>query len=124
MRKRILIIENDSDILDIIVDVLEHEGFFVVGMLSPESLNAVVDQQPDLVLIDEWLSDCPGHRLCLRIKEFHRLLHVPVIILSTAKDIEKIMAECKADSYLRKPFDVTELVEAVQEQLQIEPKRD
>jgi DNA-binding NarL/FixJ family response regulator len=42
---------------------------------------------------------------------------VPVIILSTAIDIEKIAMECQADGYLPKPFDLTTLVETVQEQL-------
>ena len=117
MTKKILIIENDFDIRDIITYVLKDEGFSVIGMPSPESLDAVVLHQPDLVLIDEWLSGHPGHRLCLRIKQFHQLMHVPVVIMSTENDIEQIAAECKADGYVRKPFDVAELVETVQEQL-------
>ncbi|HEX3384882.1 MAG TPA: response regulator [Mucilaginibacter sp.] len=117
MEKKILIIENDADIRDIITYVLEDEGFSVASIASPESLDAVVHHQPDLVLIDEWVSGHPGHRLCQRIKQFHRLMHVPVIILSTAIDIEKIALECQADGYLPKPFDLTTLVETVQEQL-------
>ncbi|MBS1526219.1 MAG: response regulator transcription factor [Bacteroidetes bacterium] len=117
MAQKILIIENDADIRNLIAFILEEEGFAVAGMPSPESLETVVRHQPDLVLIDEWVAGHPGHRLCLRIKLFHQLMHVPVIILSTASDIEKIVTECKADGFIRKPFDVTELVEVVQEQL-------
>lgn len=117
MAKKILIIENDADIRDVITYVLEDEGFTVAGMSSPESLDTIVGHKPDLVLIDEWVAGHPGHRLCLRIKQFHHLVHVPVIILSTESDIQKIVAECKADGYVRKPFDIAALVEAVQEQL-------
>ncbi|HVS93444.1 MAG TPA: response regulator [Mucilaginibacter sp.] len=117
MTKKVLIIENDADIRNLIAFILEEEGFTVAGMPSPEALDAIVRHQPDLILIDEWLAGRPGHRLCLRIKLFHQLVHVPVIILSTATDIEKIVKECKADGYVRKPFDVADLVETVQEQL-------
>jgi DNA-binding response OmpR family regulator len=117
MTKKILIIENDADIREIIKYALEDEGFTVAGMPSPESLEAVVRHRPDLILIDEWVAGHPGHRLCVRIKQFHSLMHVPVIILSTSNDIEKITAECKADGYIRKPFDLAQLVEVVQEQL-------
>lgn len=117
MKKKIIIIEDDADIRGVITYILQEQGFTIISMSSPESLDIMVDQQPDLVLIDEWISYYPGHRLCLRIKQFHRLMHVPVIILSTSKDILNIMTECKADGYVRKPFDVAELVEAVQAQL-------
>ncbi len=120
MTKKILIIENNSDIRDIITVTLEEEGFTVIGMPSPDSLDAIVRHEPDLILIDEWLSGHPGKRLCLRIKQFHELMHVPVVVLSTAHDINKIVAECKADGYIRKPFDLIDLIKTVREQLGVQ----
>lgn len=117
MAKKILLIEHDADVQNIIRYILEDEGYTVSSMESPDDLALIVHQQPDLVLIDEWLAVQPGHRLCLRIKEFELLNHVPVIILSTAPHIEEIMAECHADAFVRKPFDLNELLEKVRMQL-------
>ncbi|MGN6639029.1 MAG: response regulator transcription factor [Mucilaginibacter sp.] len=117
MTESILLIENDNDIRDIITYVLEDEGFAVLHTSSQVELDAITRLKPDLVLIDEWLSAEPGHRLCLRIKQLEAFSAIPVIILSTAGNIEQITAECRADTYIRKPFDLTELLGTIKKQL-------
>lgn len=113
MTQKILLIKNDPDVRNIISYILHAEGFGVIPMGMPQHLDEIAVQDADLILIDEWLSGQPGHRLCLQIKRLERLMHVPVIIVSTANYIEEIMTECRANAFIRKPFDLEELVEKV-----------
>lgn len=113
MKKKILIIENDHDIRDIVELILAEEGFDTLCMPEPKTLDLVIDFQPHLILIDEFINNQPGHRLCRKIKQQPPLTQIPVIILSTANDIELIAKECSANDFVRKPFDITDLVDKV-----------
>ncbi len=113
MKKKILIIENDQDIRSIVEFILSEEGFKTRSIPEPQTLAEVLQFKPDLLLVDEFINSKPGHRLCLRIKNEPHLAHLPVIVLSTANDIEFIATECKANDYIRKPFDVEEMVDKV-----------
>ena len=110
MKKKVLIIENDDDIRNIVDYILAEEGFSTLSIPEPQSLTEVLQFGPDVILVDEFINNQPGHRLCLRIKHDELLQHIPVIVLSTANNIELIATECKANDYIRKPFDVHEMV--------------
>ena len=110
VKKKVLVVENDYDIRDIVAYILEEEGFECMGIPEPETMESFLAFKPDIILIDEFINNQPGHRLCLKIKQFESLRQIPVIILSTANNIELIAEECKADDYIRKPFDVNEMI--------------
>jgi len=110
VKRKVLVIENDDDIRDLVSFILSESGFICLGIPEPEKPEKVAAFKPDVILIDEFINNQPGHRLCLRIKQVESLRHIPVIILSTMNNIELIAEECKANDYLRKPFDVEELV--------------
>jgi two-component system phosphate regulon response regulator PhoB len=113
MNRKILIIENDQDIRSIVEFILQEEKFITLCTPEPDSFTEILLFMPEVILIDEFINSKPGHRLCLRIKQEPLLSHIPVIILSTAHDIELIVSECKANDYIRKPFDVEEMVEKI-----------
>jgi two-component system phosphate regulon response regulator PhoB len=113
MKKRVLIIENDQDIRHIVEYILQEQGFETLSVPEPENLSELIDFQADLILLDEFINSQPGHRLCRKIKNIPSLAVTPVIILSTANDIELIVKECEANDHIRKPFDVAELVDKV-----------
>ncbi|MDB4924475.1 response regulator [Mucilaginibacter sp.] len=113
MKKKVLVIENDQDIRHIVVFVLEEEGFTTLSIAEPENLEDILQFKPDVILIDEFINNRPGHRLCLKIKQVKQLKEIPVIVLSTANNIELIATECKANDYIRKPFDLKEIVDKV-----------
>jgi DNA-binding response OmpR family regulator len=115
MKKKVLIIENDQDIRSIVDYILEEEGFNTLSIPEPQGLTEIIQFVPDLILIDEFINNKPGHRLCLRIKHDMMLKHIPVIVLSTDNNIELIAKECQANDYIRKPFDVHEMVGKVVE---------
>jgi two-component system phosphate regulon response regulator PhoB len=113
MNRKILIIENDKDIRNIVEFILQEERFITLCTPEPENLTQILQFMPHVILIDEFINSKPGHRLCLKIKQEDALKHIPVIVLSTAHDIELIVTECKANDYIRKPFDVEEMVKKI-----------
>ena len=113
MKRKVLIIENDADIRDIVDYILAEEGFTTLTIPEPETMQHILQFAPDVILIDEFINSKPGHRLCLKIKNTPLLNKIPVIVLSTANDIELIATECQANDYVRKPFDVKEMIEKV-----------
>ncbi|MDR6781956.1 two-component system phosphate regulon response regulator PhoB [Pedobacter africanus] len=113
MRKKVLIIENDQDIRHIVEFILEDHGFETLSMAEPQELSAIIPFAPDVILLDEFINSKPGHRLCRKIKQVPKLASIPVIILSTANDIELIAAECQANDHIAKPFNIDEVVSKV-----------
>jgi two-component system phosphate regulon response regulator PhoB len=113
VKKKVLIIENDQDIRHIVDFILSEQGFETLSIPEPDNLNAIIPFGPDVILLDEFINSQPGHRLCRKIKQVGGLATVPVIILSTANDIELIATECDANDYIHKPFDVEVMVEKV-----------
>ena len=113
MNKRVLIIENDQHIREIVEFILKTQGFDTLSMPGPEDVSELENLHADVILLDEFINSRPGHRLCLKIRQVPALAGTPVIVLSTANDIELIAAECRANDYLSKPFDVELLVKKV-----------
>lgn len=118
-KKKILIIEDDAGIQELISYLLEAEGFQVDTIVH----NLTTDLTPyhaDLILLDEWVNKKEGHMLCKEIKQVHATQHIPVIILSTAVDIEDIARNCHADGFIPKPFDIDDIIREVKRVLQLE----
>lgn len=113
VKKKVLIIENDSDIRNIVSYILTEEGYEVIPA-NPRPSNLLHTYKADLILLDEWVNEKEGHLLCTELKEMHETRHIPVIIFSTNSNIKAIAAKCKAEGYLSKPFDIDALVEEVE----------
>jgi DNA-binding response OmpR family regulator len=111
--KKILIIEDDHDILDMMKFILEDEGYQVVPLLQAESLKEIIDHHPHLILLDERLPTDPGHVLCASIKAHPMAQNIPVILISAVFNLEKVAGDCKADNFIKKPFDLQELISLV-----------
>ncbi|MGH2594167.1 MAG: response regulator transcription factor [Anaerolineae bacterium] len=109
MAEKILIIEDDPQIGDVVRLLLEQDGFEVVLALDGlEGLRRLYETQPDLVILDLMLPQMDGWEVCRRIRE---LSIVPVIIMTSRRsDEEKIKGlRMGADDYIVKPFDPQEL---------------
>lgn len=117
MAGKILVIEDDKDIRDMIVYILEEEKYEVVSSGDSKILKHIHTHNPDLILMDNWLtdwkSDANGQQLSKQLKTTPATSHIPVIIISAVSNIKEIAEEGLADSYLKKPFDMNDLLEIV-----------
>jgi two-component system, OmpR family, phosphate regulon response regulator PhoB len=116
--KKILIIEDDHDILDIMKYILEDEGYKVIALVQAESIEEIIDHQPHLILLDERLPENPGHVLCARIKAHPIAQSIPIILVSAVANLTNVASDCKADNYIQKPFNLQDLTGLVNAYLQ------
>jgi DNA-binding response OmpR family regulator len=111
VKKKILVIEDEPDIVRGLRDALEFEGFEVQARgTGAEGLAAAMDWVPDCVLLDLMLPDDNGYRVCETLRG--RDGTVPIIILTAkAQETDKIRGlDAGADDYVTKPFSVAELI--------------
>jgi DNA-binding response OmpR family regulator len=119
--KHILAVDDDPDILDILAEVLEGEGYFVERATSVKEGEEYLDSKhPHLILLDLHLPDKNGSYLARRIKQAAHTQHIPIILFSSHNELEQAAEAVQADSYLAKPFDLTELVAKVDKFLLLE----
>jgi DNA-binding response OmpR family regulator len=111
VKKRILVIEDEPDIVRGLRDALEFEGFEVEARgTGAEGIATTLDWAPDCVLLDLMLPDDNGYRVCETLRQ--RDETVPIIILTAkAQETDKIRGlDAGADDYVTKPFSVAELI--------------
>jgi two-component system phosphate regulon response regulator PhoB len=105
--KKILIIEDEEDIHELIAYNLKQDGYEVVSAYSGiEGLEKVIPEKPDLVLLDIMLPVMNGLDVCRAMKSNDKIAHIPIVML-TAKneDVDIITGlELGADDYITKPF--------------------
>ncbi len=118
-RKNIVVVEDDQAIRDIISYVLLSEGYEPLGCDKLEPLTGITRYRPELIILDEWVNAREGTMLCQEIKKIHELAHVPVIVISTSHDIEQIALACKADGFVRKPFELAGLLAEIKRCLNV-----
>ena len=115
MNKRVLILDDDPDILQICSIVLKKKGFDVSTL---NTSNQVVDQvrtyQPDVILMDNWIPGPGGIEATRALKLSAETHDIPVIFFSANSNVTQLAREAQADYFLQKPFDITELEAIVQ----------
>ncbi|MCC6752184.1 MAG: response regulator [Deltaproteobacteria bacterium] len=117
---RILIAEDNQDLLAILAGRFRALGFEVVDVLNgADALAAAKKQRPDVVLLDVMMPELNGFQVCRRLKEDPALASVPIVLL-TAKDTDADKfwgSEVGANLYLTKPIDPAQVVTHVQQLL-------
>ena len=116
-KKRILVVDDDPQILELIQIVLEDEGHLVTTFTSPqEALEAVGARRPDLVLLDIVMRSRHGLEVLSDLRA--QAPGLPVVLLSGAvsqvSDMPEIARALGAHAFIEKPFDARQLVEVVE----------
>lgn len=118
MGKKIMVIEDDTDIRETMVYALEDAKFEVIASEDARILKSLSHHKPDLILLDNWLSDwksdANGEQISKQLKSDPATSHIPVIIVSAVSNIKEIAESGMADAFLRKPFDLKELIDIVE----------
>ena len=114
MSKRILILDDNQDILDIVHETLSYEQFDVKSTSESIDVIPMVEEfEPNLVILDYRVSGTNGGELCRQIKSHPKYKDVPVIIFSAYVNLADELSAYGCDAIINKPFDLTELVEKV-----------
>lgn len=118
-KRKVMVVDDSLDILEVITMVLEMEGFEVLGI--PDGLHfssSFVDFEPDLVLLDVMLGEVDGRDLCNFIKSSKVTSHIPVIMISASHGMKNMEGyTCRPDDFIAKPFDIYDLVDRVKSNL-------
>lgn len=115
---RVLIVDDNSDILWVVETVLKRYGFEVMALPRGEDVIPKAKSFcPELILLDVFLSGIDGIEVCNKLKENPKTKDIPVIMFSAHTNFSDIQKFCKADDFIAKPFDVNELVNKIQFQI-------
>ena len=116
-KRRILCIEDEPEMIDLIRLILERKGFEVLGAVGgQEGLDAVRREKPDLVLLDLMMPDVDGWEVYRQMKADKELQDIPVVVVTAkAQSIDKVLGLhiAKVDDYVTKPFGPGDLLESV-----------
>ena len=122
-KRKVLIVDDDAEIVELIVDVLDRDGRFEIKTASSgyEAGMATEKYKPELILLDYMLPDVNGNIVCQAIKGNPEFENIKIIIVSGVVKQEEISQLLKsgAEDFIRKPFDVTELIRKITEVLQM-----
>lgn len=123
MKERILVVDDEPAIRDLVQMVLTREGYHVsVAPDGQTALALVRSQKPDLIVLDLMLPDMSGHEVCKKITDQYQ---IPIIMLTAKHEVvDKVLGlEFGADDYITKPFDARELLARIKALLRRLSKR-
>lgn len=117
-KKTILAVDDESSILDLLKFNLEKEGFnFISAEDGEEGINKVLNEKPDLLLLDVMIPKMDGLSVCKKIRQEN--INIPIIMLSArGEEIDKVLGlEIGADDYITKPFSPREVIARIKANL-------
>ena len=118
--KKILVVDDDPDILDAFQMMLEDAGYEVSITEKGEYAENLHDTNgglPDVIILDVLLSGKDGRTICQKLKSQEDTKHIPIIMISAHPDAKQSVKAVGADDFLAKPFEMEELLAKVAEYL-------
>jgi CheY-like chemotaxis protein len=115
MAKKILVVDDEKDIITELEFILRKKGFEVITAANgKEALELVKVNKPDLVILDLFMPIVGGVQFGKELKTNNETKNIPVILLTASVDnVEEKRIECMADAYVLKPFDYREVMEKI-----------
>lgn len=116
--KKVLVIEDDLDILEAIQLTLEINGYEVKSAIhGDDGLELANHYQPDLIILDYFLAGSNGATLCQTLKRSEGTKEIPVMMTSAHPSAYKVVVAHGADSFIAKPFSIGEFMEKVSQSM-------
>ena len=118
---RILIVDDESDLVSVLRMGLEIEGFDVLSASDGEDgLRRARDDRPDLVVLDLMLPKMDGYKVCRALKFDERYKTLPIFILSARSGDQdrRLALDMGADAFVTKPYDMADLVAKIRVRLE------
>src|SRR3954464_7670008 len=116
MRPRILVVDDEPDIVELVTFNLKAEGFEVVTARNGlEALDRARSLKPDLIVLDLMLPEMDGLSVCELLHRFPETARIPIIMLTAwSSELSRLIGlDCGAEDYMTKPFSPRELVSRV-----------
>lgn len=120
MNEKILLVEDEKDLSIIVADTLEKAGFRVIAAFDgKEGLSKFIVEQPDIVIADVMMPKLDGFKMAKKIRGISQI--TPLIFLTAKSSIDDIEAgfDIGANDYIRKPFELKELIIRINAQLRM-----
>ncbi len=122
-KRRVLVVDDDEQIIDMFTDLLGKDGRFEVRTAVTGYEAGIVTEQfrPDIVLLDFKLPDINGNAVCRTIRANPVYEHMKIIMMSGVADPDEIeeLLQVGADEFVRKPFDIKSVIERMTELLKV-----
>ena len=112
--QKILIVDDDRDIVDAIEAILMMEDYSVSH--AYEGMDAILSarsQKPDLILLDYMLPDMNGKEVALTLRGEDELKDIPVVIVSASREAGEVARQIQVSDFIEKPFDMEHLLTVV-----------
>ena len=114
-QKKVLIVDDDPDILEFLHELLTDEGYMAIITDKAEYLEKLhYDALPDLFLVDVLLSGRDGREIVKYLKSQEQTRHIPVIMFSAHPGAEQTTRAAGADDFLAKPFEIDDLLTRIE----------
>lgn len=117
--KRILVLDDNEDILCVMQILLEEEGHEVKCIQNPvELMSSMIEFEPDLVVLDIQMGRFDGRALCEILQHLEQTQHIPIILMSAKTNITIMDGySCNADECISKPFDIDHMAKRISHHL-------
>ncbi|MDP4282969.1 MAG: response regulator [Bacteroidota bacterium] len=117
---RILVVDDDTDILSVMELLFSMKGFEVAIISKGENTFSKIESfRPDLILLDVLISGYDGRTICKKLKSDKQTRHIPVIMFSAHPGAAATISDYGANDFIAKPFEVNHLMKKVNAQLGI-----
>lgn len=114
MKKKVVLVQDNKEILEIMDQVLEEEGFDVTASLTTDPVDRIDEIEPDVVIVDDYIKgDKRGSEVIKELKSDPETEDVSAVLTSTSNKLPQQAEECKADDYIEKPFDIDHMINVV-----------
>lgn len=120
MNKKILIVDDEPDLVSLLRNGLEGEGYQTRGSADvKQAMEEIEKDRPDLIILDIMLPVLDGTKLCWILKKGEKHKSIPIIMMSAKKGehVDDVLKTVQADAFIAKPFESDRLVAKVKELL-------
>jgi two-component system, OmpR family, response regulator RpaA len=123
-KRKILVVDDDAELVELISDVLDKDGRFEVRTVNNgfDAGMMVKEYHPDLIVLDIMLPDINGKEVCQRVRSDSTMDDVKIICISGMVEQDKIddLKAAGANDFMQKPFEVDQLVDRICQHLEVE----
>jgi DNA-binding response OmpR family regulator len=113
--KRILVVDDDLSILEVLQLMLEEEDYVIETIaISEEIYRRVADFQPHLILLDVLMTGIDGRVIARTLKQQSETRNIPIIMLSATPSVQEAALAAGADEFLAKPFEIDTLLALIE----------